>query len=465
MFRAIKTSLWTLKIALPKVAVGWMFALLTIDFNRVAIVELGVAAIVVTTLLSIHYLFAPFQVIAGRIADKHPLWGFRRTPYLLAASLIASLLFLLLPGVTLAMESGGPLALFNAVILFACFGICMAVTADSYHSLIAENTKKEHRAAIIAVVWIVMILSTILSAVVMNAVRPEFTPEAMQRLYNLTPLVVLGAVLIGVVGFEKRLNPQEIQKARARALAITPPGNPLRASMRLLQSNRQAGLFFTFVGCAIFALFLQESLLEVLGAEVFDASIQDTTRYQPTWGGGILLGMIVMGCLSSIWRVPKETLTLIGCATAALGFLLLATVALFRLEQMLIPTLFCMGICAGIFNVGALAIMMEMTVEGATGLYMGLWGVAQAIGMGTSSIVAGGLHTALIGSGFIQANSAYGLIFSLEGGLLLAAAFLFSKVNIDQFQRLASGLNDNDNGSGKDDENDRNILDVATAGA
>lgn len=459
MLRAIKASLWTLKIALPKVAVGWMFALLTIDFNRVAIVELGVAAIVVTTLLSIHYLLAPFQVIAGRIADKHPLFGYRRTPYLLAASVVASLLFLLLPTVTLAMENGGPLALINAIALFACFGVCMAVTADSYHSLIAENTKKEHRAAIVAVVWIVMILSTILSAVVMNAVRPEFSPEAMQRLYNLTPLVVLGAVLIGVVGFEKRLNPQEIREARARALAITPPGNPLRSTLSLLRSNKQAGLFFAFVSCAIFALFLQESLLEVLGAEVFGADIQETTRYQPTWGGGILLGMIAMGCLNSLWRVPKETLTLIGCAAAALGFLLLATVAVYRLDQMLIPTLFCMGICAGIFNVGALAIMMEMTVEGATGLYMGLWGVAQAIGMGTSSIVAGGLHTALIGSGVMQANSAYGLIFSIEGALLLAAAFLFSKVSIARFQELASSINS------KDQASDANVIDAATAGA
>ncbi|MEQ8516325.1 MAG: PucC family protein, partial [Chromatocurvus sp.] len=77
MWRALRAFLWTLKIALPKVAVGWMFALLTIDFNRVAIVEMGVAAVVVTTLLSIHYFIAPFQVIAGRIADTRPIFGYR----------------------------------------------------------------------------------------------------------------------------------------------------------------------------------------------------------------------------------------------------------------------------------------------------------------------------------------------------------------------------------------------------
>jgi BCD family chlorophyll transporter-like MFS transporter len=53
-----------------------------------------------------------------------------------------------------------------------------------------------------------------------------------------------------------------------------------------------------------------------------------------------------------------------------------------------------MGVCAGIFNVGALALMMDMTVEGATGMYMGLWGMAQAIGMGGSAVAGGALHTA-----------------------------------------------------------------------
>ena len=97
MWTLVRSFLHTLRIALPKVGVGWMFALLTIDFNRVSIVELGIAAIIVTSLLSVHYMLAPFQVVIGRFADMHPIAGYRRTPYLVIASVIASLLFLLLP--------------------------------------------------------------------------------------------------------------------------------------------------------------------------------------------------------------------------------------------------------------------------------------------------------------------------------------------------------------------------------
>jgi hypothetical protein len=71
-----------------------------------------------------------------------------------------------------------------------------------------------------------------------------------------------------------------------------------------------------------------------------------------------------------------------------------------------------MGICAGIFNVGALALMMDMTVEGATGMYMGLWGIAQAMGMGGSAVAGGALHTTLIGSG-VSCEASGGLLADL----------------------------------------------------
>src|SRR6056297_299325 len=459
MWQALKSFLWTLKIALPKVAVGWMFALLTIDFNRVAIVEMGVAAVVVTTLLSIHYFIAPFQVIAGRIADTRPILGYRRTPYLIGASAVASLLFLALPSVTFAMGEGSSVATAVAVVLFVLFGLCMAVMADSYHSLVAETTSKDTRAGVISVVWIVMILSTILAAVVMNAVRPEFTPEAMQNLYNMTPAIVLGTVLLGVIGVERRMSLSELTQAASRARAMAPPGNPLASAARLVAGNRQARFFFVFVACAIFALFLQESLIEVLGAEVFGAVIRETTRFQPIWGGGILLGMLGMGLLSVFYRAPKKTLTLIGCAAASAGFFLLGVIALLRLEFLLVPTLFVMGICAGVFNVGALAMMMDMTVEGATGLYMGLWGTAQALGMGGSSVAAGALHTSLIGSGLLEPQYAYWIIFSLEASVLLGAAAILTRVNVAAFQRMAvRSVEESTTDSAV-------ILDVATANA
>jgi BCD family chlorophyll transporter-like MFS transporter len=438
MRSGIGKVVWTLRLALPKMGVGWMFALLTIDFNRVAIFELGIAAILVTTLLSIHYFLSPFQVIVGRIADTRPIMGYRRTPYLLLGSFVASLLFLALPKVTLALGAGGLASYPVAILLFVLFGISTAVIADSYHSLLAEVTDKKNRSGVIAVIWIVMILSTILSAVTMNAMRSEFTPENMQRLYNLTPFIVVGFTLLGVLGMEKRLQPDELRAARDRARALAPPGNPLRSAIRLLSSNPNTRGFFAFIAIAIFAIFLQENLIEVFGAEVFGMGIQETTRFQPIWGGGVLLGMAISGVLGSLFKISRKQLVLIGCSGAAAGFAFLGGVAFFEVQSLLTLTLFTMGLFTGVFNVGALALMMEMTVEGATGMYMGLWGTAQGLGMALSSLSSGAIHTAFIGSGLLAPKTVYMGIFLLEAVALMVAAMILYPISLKAFAASAT---------------------------
>ena len=434
MWTLVRSFLHTLRIALPKVGVGWMFALLTIDFNRVSIVELGIAAIIVTSLLSVHYMLAPFQVVIGRFADTHPIAGYRRTPYLVIASVVASLLFLLLPAAAHGVGAGSMLWLTGAIVLFVLFGLCMATIGDSYHSLIAEVTNEKTRGGVIAVVWIVMIMSTIASAILMNKIRPEYSPEAMQALYNLTPLIVIGFTLIGIWGVEKRMSPAELAESLQRSRLVAPPGNPLRVAWQTLNRNAETRAFFFFIFIAIFAIFLQDNILEVFGAEVFGMTVAETTRFQPTWGGGVLIGMILMGIASSIWSISKRSIVILGCIGTSLFMVGLASASVFGLRDWVLPSLMAMGLFTGIFNVGALSLMMEMTVPGATGLYMGLWGTSQVMAQGTASVGSGALHTALIGSGLIEPAYAYGAIFGLEAAGLLVAAALVVSVSTSRFR-------------------------------
>src|SRR6056297_952310 len=438
MWKAVRASVWTIRIALPKVATGWMFALLTIDFNRVAIFELGIAAIVVTTLLSIHYFMAPFQVVIGRIADTMPLFGYRRTPYLLMGSVTASLLFLALPTVVMNMGTGSALAMLGAIVLFTVFGLSMAVIADTYHALLAEVTTPENRGTVISVVWIVMIMSTILATVVMNIVRPEFTPEAMQNLYNLTPLIVISSTLIGVFGVEKRLNAEQLEEARVKARALAPPGNPLASAFKLLRQNSYTRAFFAFIFLAIFAIFLQENIIEVFGAEVFGMSITETSKMQRFWAGGVLIGMVFAGVICHMFKISLKKMVLTGLAGAALAFVLLGVSSLVGVQPLVKPILFGMGLFIGLFNVGALALMMEMTVANATGLYMGLWGTAQALGKGISSLLSGTLLTLTIDTGLLTANMAFFGIFLLEATGLLLAGYILYNISIREFADRAS---------------------------
>lgn len=435
MPKALNAALRIIRLALPKIGLGWMFALLTVDFNRIAVVEFGIAAVLITTMLAMHYFLSPFQVVIGRIADRYPLFGMRRTPYLLLASIVASLIFPLLPSIALSMSGGSMLAVAASFALFAVFGVSIAVIGDAHHSLIVECTTERYRGTVISVVWTITILSTILAAIVMNIVRPEFSQEGMQQLYNLTPFIVITSALLGVVGMERRLRGAALQSAIDLARIAAPPGNPLASAARILRDSPQTRGFFAFIFVSIFAIFLQDNILEIFGAEVFRMTVQETTRFQPTWGGGVLLGMIIMGIATLFVPITKKRIALIGCYGTAAGMAGLALASMTEQSGMLMPALFTMGFFTGFFNVGALAMMMDMTVEGATGLYMGMWGVAQAFGTGLSSIGSGALHSGLIESHLLHPASAYTLIFGAEACAMVGAALILRHLSTEQFRR------------------------------
>lgn len=432
----LRITFKTLRLALPKLGVGWMFALLTIDFNRIAIVELGITAVVITTMLAMHHFLSPFQVIAGRIADRYPIFGWRRSSYLLLGGIAGSLIFVALPTVAREMSQGSSLAFVAGFGLLFIYGIAIGVIGDAHHALIAEVTEPRFRGAVISVVWTFTIISTIIAAIIFNIVRKEYNFETMQWLYSLTPFIVIGSILLGTIGLEKRLQGEELARIVKQAKKVTPEGNPIQAALKILGENTQARDFFIFIFVAIFSIFLQDNILEVFGAEVFGLSVTGTTRFQPIWGGGVLVGMLLMGAVSAVFSIKRRTITLVGSIGTVIGMLFLALASLSRQQSLVTPALVVMGLFTGFFNVGALSMMMDMTIEGATGLFMGLWGVAQAFGNGIASISGGALHTGLIGTGFLSPNVAYFFIFGIEAaGMLLATALLW-RISISRFQEV-----------------------------
>lgn len=430
----LKSAIKTLRLALPKLGVGWMFALLTIDFNRIAIVELGIAAILITAMLSLHYFLSPFQVISGRFADRHPVFGLRRTPYLLLGGIAGSFIFIGLPRVVHAIGDGSVWATLAGFGLLILYGVAIAFMGDAHHSLIAEVTEPKSRGAVISVVWTFTILSSIISAIVFNIVRPEYSPEAMQRLYNLTPFIVIISILAGTLGIEKRLKGAALAEALEKSRKAAPDGNAVQAALAILRKNPQAREFFIFVFVAIFSIFLQDNILEVFGAEVFGMPVTETTQFQPMWGGGVLIGMLLMGMASAVFSISKRTITIVGCVGTAVGMVVLATAAMTRQVSLVFPALVMMGLFTGFFNVGALSMMMDMTIEGATGLFMGLWGMAQAFGNGVASFSGGALHTGLIESGLVGPNIAYFLIFGIEATGMVIAAIVMWRISITNFR-------------------------------
>ena len=435
--RMLSTVLLTLRLALPKLGVGWMFALLTSNFNRIAIHELGVAAVLVTIMIGMHNFLSPFQVVFGRLADRHPILGLRRTPYFFLGSLVSSLVFLALPSLAIAMGHGSLVAILTGFALLVVFGIGIAASGDSHHALIAEVTNPKSRGGVVAVVWTFTIVSAIAAAIVIKVVMGDsYTPEKMQALYNLTPWVVLISGALGLLGIERRKSREELAAALAQSQQVTPAGNALSAAWSLLNSNAQVRAFFGFVFLSILGIFLQDAVLEVFGADVFGMTVKETTSFTQTGGGGVLIGMLLIGILSSFVPVSKKLIATLGGAGTAVGLGLLTVCAFSQQRTLLNPALLIMGFSTGLYNVGALSLMMDMTVEGATGLYMGLWGMAQAFGTGSASVLSGALKSLLVETGWLSPAIGYSAIFGLETVLMVLGVALLRGVSIEEFRGL-----------------------------
>lgn len=434
----IRLALKTIRLSIMRIGAGWMFALLTFNFNRIAIYELGAVAVIVTTLIGLHHFISPFQVVWGRLADRYPCFGYRRGPYIVLSSLVGGLVFMALPSLAIGLGSGSFLAILTAFMLMTIFGLAMAANGTSSNALIAETTNARERGTVVAVVWTVLILSTIASAQIAKIIMPEYDPQSAQFLYNLTPFIAVGSALLGWVGLERRISREEHAAILAQPrVEASDTDNAFRVAWGLLQSNRQVRGFFLFVLLAIMGIFLQDAILEVFGAEVFGMTVKETTSFQQVWGGAVLMSTLLVGTISGLLPISKKALATLGGLAIGLGLVLIALAAATYQRSLITPGLLVMGLGNGTFNVGALSMTMDMTVEGFVGLYMGMWGMAQGLGNGLANVLSGVLHTALIETGLLVPATAYGLIFGLEALVMFLAVIVLRGISVQEFKGLS----------------------------
>ena len=78
-----------LRLSLFQASVGIALALLNGTLNRVMIVELNVPAWLVSAMIALPILFAPFRAVMGFHSDQHrSVLGWRRVPYIWFGTLL-----------------------------------------------------------------------------------------------------------------------------------------------------------------------------------------------------------------------------------------------------------------------------------------------------------------------------------------------------------------------------------------
>ncbi len=439
-----------LQFTVQKIAIAWGFCLVVSSINRVAIADLGIPAMLMSLIIGVYTLFGPLQPVIGRITERYPVFGYRRTPYLLLGTLLGGLAFPFFPGVLVGMQSGSTAATVQCLFLFCCFGLCIAMQANTFLDLLKDTTSEEARSRITTLTWTIQALAMAFWAWVFALFMRDYSLQEMQVLYCMSPIVMVGLTFLGVVKLETPLTREQVEDIRRNPPPPVSLIEPMRESMGVIGYNRHARLFFIFIIFSLLSVFLQDILQEVWAKDLFGMSAGDSTIFQRLYNGLQTVGMGAMGIFVGVkakkrraalaeGEAPGPTLPMaegkrllvFGGILSTASFLLLAFASYEKNLTLFYVFYVCSAISLGLFVFPAISFMADMTVPGQESRYLGVWSLGQIIGLFLSFTVAGTLYTLLVESGLLSGNAGFALIFLLQALMVVLCFLVIRPVTVE----------------------------------
>ncbi len=411
-----------LQLGLIHVAVAMTLVPINSTLNRVMIKELGIAATVVALFAILPYLFAPLQVAIGSFSDRHPVLGFRRTPYILLGLALCVTGVIVSPQVAFLIAEQPALGYLAAALAFGAWGMGYNLSAVSYLSLATELSGEKGRGKTIATMWFMMIVSIIFTAIAISRLVEPYSPAALQTAFLTVALVALGLGLLGLIRLE----------SRHQAASVGEDNYSLKEMAAVILKSRQATTFFWYLTLLLAAILGQDVLLEPFAAEAFGMTVQQTTRITSIWGVAVLLTILLAGALER--RAPRKLVAQTGNISALGGFLVILLSGLTGSTSIFYAGVLLLGAGTGLSTVANLALMFDLTIPGYIGLFIGAWGVSNALSRLTGTLMAGIVRdgvTFLVG----DTLTGYLVVFGIEAAMLAVAAVLLIGINSQQFHQ------------------------------
>lgn len=411
-----------IRLGLLHVAVAITFVLINGVLNRVMIHDLGILASIVAVLVVLPYALAPMQVWIGQYSDRHPLGGYRRTPYIAAGLLLCIGGTALTPYAALGVGAGAAWGWLLGVLAFGAWGLGFNLSVVGYLSLASDLSAEHQRSRTIAVMWFMMITSVIVTAIIAGRALENYSEAQLVRVFAVGCAVAFGLGALGLVALEPR----------ARASIPIIERHSSGAAIRAVLPNPQARLFFVYLILLLAAILGQDVLLEPYGAAAFGMTVSETTQLTATWGGATLLALLLQGLLLSRW-LSKKTGALLGGLVAVGGLLLIAASGVLQAEALFVPGVAVLGFGTGIATSTNLALMLDMTTREQVGLFIGAWGVADALARGVGMLL-GGVVRDVVTFATGSVSGGYITVFLLEALLLAGSLLLLRRVDVQAFR-------------------------------
>ena len=414
-----------LRLSLFQVSVGMATVLLLGTLNRVMIVEMGVAASIVATMIALPVLTAPLRALMGFKSDNHrSAIGWKRIPYLWFGSLWQFGGLALMPFALLVLKGdtvhdvpwAGEIL---AAIAFAMTGFGMHMTQTAGIALAADQATDETRPRVVALLYVTFLIGMALAAIVVGLLLRNYSDLLLVRVIQGCAVFTLACNLVALW---KQESVAPMTKAEREA-----PRPRFADAWADFLAGGQAGRLLAVVALGTLAFNMQDVLLEPYGGEILGLPVGATTLLTAAWALGALLG----------FGLAARRLAAGACALrqAALGIVIgIAAFSAVIFSQPLGSTaLFFIGahgigIGSGLFAVSTLTAAMEMPRRGIVGggLALGAWGAAQATAAGLAALLGGGLRDVVgalgqaghLGPGLMAQDIGYSVVYHLEIGLL-----------------------------------------------
>lgn len=414
-----------LQLGLIHVAVAITLVPINSTLNRVLIKEMAVSATLVAILAILPYLFAPVQVWIGSFSDRHPIGGYRRTPYILFGLLLCVLGVAISPQVAFLLDQNRLAGSLLGILVFGAWGMGYNFSAVSYLSLASEISGENGRGRTIAVMFVMMIIGIIFTALTVSNLVDPYTPAALQSAFLVVAIAALGMGLIGIVKLEEKASAQIV------------PGSENHSwgeMFGVILQNRQATFFFWYLVILLAALLGQDILLEPFGAEAFGMSVKTTTRITSIWGACNLLTLMLAGILEG--RVQKKTVARWGGWITLFGFLLIFGSGVLRSSSVFYSGVILLGSGTGLATVSNLSLMLDMTTPANVGLYIGAWGMANALSRLIGTLLSGVVRDVVTGLSQSPLGG-YLTVFGIEAFFVAVSLAMLGKISVERFRKAS----------------------------
>jgi len=424
-----------LRLSLFQVSVGLVTALLVGTLNRIMIVELGVGAWLVSLMVAVPLLVAPFRALVGFRSDVHrSVLGWRRVPYIWLGTLLqfGGLAIMPFALILLSGDTHWPLwfGKASAALAFLLVGMGVQTTQTAGLALATDLAAEKTRPRVVALMYTMLLVGMVASGIAFGLLLADFSQVSLVKVVQGAATVTLALNLIALWKQEPR-QPHLTHPSLARPV--------FRESWRAFAAKPATLRFLIALGLGTAAFNMQDIVLEPYGAEILGLSVGATSALTALMAGGALVAFMAAARMLAA-SVNTHRIAALGlvCGLWAFAAVIFAdpldSTGLFRVGVVLI------GFGGGLFSVGTLTAAMGLEENGLTGMALGAWGAVQATCMGIAIAIGGALRdwvsavatTGALGEAMNHPSTGYGTVYGLEllllfGGLIVIGPLVRSR--------------------------------------